>query len=241
MKTTIVTITAIILAGSITPFVSAQGVPEWVKNNAAWWAEGTISDDEFLNAIQHLIKIGMISVSLSHNVEPSSNDSKLAELEAKLDQCSEIKKAYQRLDCEKAAKAEITKYQYELNGVAYKVGPITYYYAGPHFEVMESGQPLLTIKMLAVNTGSETISLMCTGPAICNYDVTDGTKVYKYSSTDFISGNITLKPDQFREFEMMFGPNIGYGGTKFEYDPEKQYVFRINESFGSGSIPVGLE
>jgi hypothetical protein len=39
---------------------------------------------------------------------------------------------------------------------------------------------------------------------------------------------------------MFFGPNIGGGGTTFEYDPGKDYYFRINESFGSVSIPLNL-
>jgi len=99
----------------------------------------------------------------------------------------------------------------------------------------------LTVKILAVNTDSNSnVSLMCSGPAVCNYDVTNGDKVFKYSSTDFTSGNITLKPDQAREFEIFFGPNIGYGGTTFKYDSSKEYFFRINESFGSASIPLNL-
>lgn len=33
----------------------AQEIPEWVKNNVAWWADGTIEDQEFLFGIQFLI------------------------------------------------------------------------------------------------------------------------------------------------------------------------------------------
>ena len=38
-------------------------VPEWVKNNAAWWAEGTVDDQTFLNGIEFLINEGVINVS----------------------------------------------------------------------------------------------------------------------------------------------------------------------------------
>ena len=38
------------------PSVSAQSVPEWVKNNAGWWSEGQIDDTAFLQGIQYLIK-----------------------------------------------------------------------------------------------------------------------------------------------------------------------------------------
>jgi len=223
---------------------SEDGVPEWVKNNAGWWAEGIITDNEFINGIQHLIKIGIINVSSNQEVQKQSttSDEKLQALQEELEKCSEIKRAYDRLNCEKETESEITQYQYEQNAQTYQAGPVTYYFNGPELEIMESGQALLIIKMLAVNSGfDDQVSLMCSGPAVCNYDVSDGSKVYKYSSTDFTSGNITLKPGQAREFEIMFGPNIGYGGTTFEYDPAKDYVFRINESFGSASIPLSFD
>lgn len=38
-------------------------VPEWVKNNAAWWAEGSVDDQTFLNGIEFLINEGVINVS----------------------------------------------------------------------------------------------------------------------------------------------------------------------------------
>ena len=62
MKTTITAIAAILLIGSITSFASAEEVPDWVKNNAGWWADGTISESEFVQGIQFLIKDGIIVV-----------------------------------------------------------------------------------------------------------------------------------------------------------------------------------
>ena len=41
---------------------SAQSIPVWVKHNAGWWADGTISDDEFVKGIQWLISSGIIRV-----------------------------------------------------------------------------------------------------------------------------------------------------------------------------------
>ena len=38
------------------PVASAQSIPEWIKTNAGWWAEGLISDDDFISGIQFLIK-----------------------------------------------------------------------------------------------------------------------------------------------------------------------------------------
>ncbi len=226
----------------------SEGIPDWVKNNAGWWADGVTTDNEFVSAIQHLMKLGIISVDSGEAVAESApvkavsgDDSELQTLQAELDECGEIKKAYERLNCEKVVKAKITEFEYVNNAQAYVVGPITYYYPGVHFETMESGQDILTVKILVKNTGSsDTVSLMCTGPSICNYDVWNGNKAFKYSSQDFTNGNIVLKPGDSREFTMVFGPNIGYGGTTFEYDSSKQYQFRVSEPFGSVQIPLEI-
>ena len=41
---------------------STASVPDWVKNTAGWWADGSISENEFVNAIEHLVKTGTIIV-----------------------------------------------------------------------------------------------------------------------------------------------------------------------------------
>jgi len=230
---------------------TADNVPAWVKNNAGWWADGTISDGEFVNGVQHLIQFGLLSVSTHSEPEMISDetkntDSKLASLEAELEQCSEITKAYKRLDCEKPLKQAIKLHEYKSGSQKFDLGPITYYWTGVgsegnEFEITATGQPLLSVRMLAENASSEIAALNCTSPQICAYDVWDGSKAFKYSGMDFTSGQIVLNPGDAREFNMLFGPNIGYGGTKFEYDSSKDYVFRISEDFGSASIPLNLE
>jgi hypothetical protein len=37
-------------------------IPEWVRNNAGWWSEGVISDEDFANGIKYLVSKGIISV-----------------------------------------------------------------------------------------------------------------------------------------------------------------------------------
>ena len=37
-------------------------IPEWIKNNAGWWAEGAIDDNSFVQGIQYLIKEGVLKV-----------------------------------------------------------------------------------------------------------------------------------------------------------------------------------
>ena len=237
---------------SVSSSETSNGIPDWVKNNAGWWADGIITDDEFVNSIQHLIKSGLISVSVyaeSEQMMPAelkTADSKLVSLQAELDKCSEIVTAYKRIDCERPIKKTMTLHTYKISAEKFDVGPITYYWSGVgsegnEFYVTPTGQAILSIRMLAENTSSEVTAINCTSPQICAYDAWNGEKAFKYSGMDFTSGQIVMNPGDSREFNMLFGPNIGYGGTEFEYDSSKDYFFRIHEDFGSISIPLNLE
>ena len=46
-------------------------IPEWVKNNATWWSEGVIYDNDFVSGIEFLIKEGVIMVSVTESGEKS--------------------------------------------------------------------------------------------------------------------------------------------------------------------------
>ena len=37
-------------------------IPDWIKNNAGWWADGQIDDSSFLQGIQFLIKEGIMVI-----------------------------------------------------------------------------------------------------------------------------------------------------------------------------------
>lgn len=220
----------------------AQKVPEWVKNNAGWWAKGDIDDNSFVQGIQFMIKNGLISIGTKDESKSTpSNDSEITSLQDELQKCEEIKKAYDRLNCEKEVKHRIQILDYKKNSEIYDVGSAKFYFPGPKLEISASGAAYLTIDMLVENISDKNLELMCSGPAVCNYDVWNGQKAYKYSSTDFTSGLIVVKPGESRTFNIFFGPNIGYGGTEFEYDPSKDYVFRITEPWGSASIPLNLD
>lgn len=49
---------------SSTPGVLEQNfvIPSWIKNNAKWWSEGSISDLEYVRAIEYLINQGIIRI-----------------------------------------------------------------------------------------------------------------------------------------------------------------------------------
>ena len=40
----------------------SQEIPSWIKSNADWWAQGLISDDDFLKGIQYLVEQGIMVV-----------------------------------------------------------------------------------------------------------------------------------------------------------------------------------
>ena len=40
-------------------------IPDWIKNNAGWWANGEIDDDSFIQGIQFLIKEGMMKIPVT--------------------------------------------------------------------------------------------------------------------------------------------------------------------------------
>ena len=46
----------------IPPIIEKATIPDWIKNNAAWWAEGQIDDDAFVQGIQFLIKEGILKI-----------------------------------------------------------------------------------------------------------------------------------------------------------------------------------
>ena len=37
-------------------------IPQWIRDNAKWWSEGLITDQDYINALQFLIKQGVIQV-----------------------------------------------------------------------------------------------------------------------------------------------------------------------------------
>ena len=41
---------------------SEINIPDWVKNTALWWAEGSLTDQDFVNALQYLITNGIITI-----------------------------------------------------------------------------------------------------------------------------------------------------------------------------------
>jgi hypothetical protein len=51
--------------GTLSFSVISEIIPDWIKNNARWWSSNSISDNEFIDGIEHLIEKEIISVTPS--------------------------------------------------------------------------------------------------------------------------------------------------------------------------------
>lgn len=61
----ILTVSLVSIVGfSLTASAQSTVVPEWVKNNAKWWAEGSISEADYLTSLEYLISNGIIDVQV---------------------------------------------------------------------------------------------------------------------------------------------------------------------------------
>ena len=63
----IVSLLILIASVSVAPIASAQvatssNVPGWIKNTAGWWADGTIDENTFVQAVQWLVSNNIIDI-----------------------------------------------------------------------------------------------------------------------------------------------------------------------------------
>ena len=49
-------------------------IPDWIKNNAGWWANGDIDDSSFVEGIQFLIKENFMKIPLTEQGASSQNN-----------------------------------------------------------------------------------------------------------------------------------------------------------------------
>jgi hypothetical protein len=40
-----------------------EEIPIWIRNNAHWWSQNLISEDEFVNSLKFLIQEGVIIIN----------------------------------------------------------------------------------------------------------------------------------------------------------------------------------
>jgi len=49
--------------------IEERTIPYWIKNNAGWWADNKISDDDFTSGLEYMIENNIIKVSTQTNSE----------------------------------------------------------------------------------------------------------------------------------------------------------------------------
>jgi len=49
-------------------------VPSWIKNNAGWWADGILGDQEFIQSIQFLINENIINITVTESKSTGSQE-----------------------------------------------------------------------------------------------------------------------------------------------------------------------
>ena len=57
---------------SITYAAPASNIPLWIKNNAGWWADDQISDNDYLSGIQYLVTNGIIKIPIKEVIATHS-------------------------------------------------------------------------------------------------------------------------------------------------------------------------
>jgi len=62
MKVLLAGIASVLLLTTMATSVEAANVPDWVKNNAGWWAQDQIDDAAFVSGVQYMIEQGIIKV-----------------------------------------------------------------------------------------------------------------------------------------------------------------------------------
>jgi hypothetical protein len=49
-------------------------IPNWIRNNALWWADGQIDDETFIQGIEYLIKNNVIVIPQTQQEDSESKD-----------------------------------------------------------------------------------------------------------------------------------------------------------------------
>ncbi len=72
-----------ITAWSSTTFAEETLIPNWIRDTALWWGEGRISDSDFINALQWLMKEEILNVP-----PPDSSSEEIVDKEINFDKIS---------------------------------------------------------------------------------------------------------------------------------------------------------
>ena len=75
-KATVAIISFEVTSNDVESVSQDSKIPDWIKNNAGWWADGQIDDNSFVEGIQFLIKEGFMNIPITEQGSVSQ-DSKI--------------------------------------------------------------------------------------------------------------------------------------------------------------------
>jgi len=228
-------------------------IPSWVKNNAGYWADGSIDDSTFIAGMQYLVGAGIIDVSTSTNsasstsavsnaTQPQNMTSTVSSTSSTVDttKCDAMSTAADKETClQEIQQAQQLKDQM-AKAKPYVIGPVTYYIVSSDYLDTGDGGVFVNVHTILENTGSQSSNpdLFCTGPYACNYHLSDGQTDYPPSIFSLTSGHLELRYQDPHPIVWNFYSKQNIGG--FNFDPSKQSSFKVSEPFGSGTIPLTL-
>jgi len=74
-KSTVKTSSFMIIIGSGSTMASnTSEIPVWIKNNAGWWADGSIDDSSFIQGIQFLVQEGFMKIPVTSQGDGSGSN-----------------------------------------------------------------------------------------------------------------------------------------------------------------------
>lgn len=54
-----------VIGTSFVILVDGSSIPSWIKNNAKWWAEGQITESDYISSLQYLVNQGILIIPIT--------------------------------------------------------------------------------------------------------------------------------------------------------------------------------
>lgn len=64
---------SLVVISTIGVYAQDSTIPDWVKNNAKWWADGQIAESDFISAMQYLINQQIITIPVTSVIAADTN------------------------------------------------------------------------------------------------------------------------------------------------------------------------
>lgn len=204
---------------------SIEKIPEWIKNNARWWSNDQISDDDFLSGLQFLVETEMLKPAISSESSISVHDHKNIELLALFED-------------NVSTKVNLEDFQMVFNKIG-KYDKVDYQAILPHLEGSTSVQDC----MLKAQTNDGSISSVEKG--FCeqkNRVYFDDNAGYYARDND---GNILprpSRPDHHGGYDVGYYSTPGnFGSTSFDSNYDYSNYYSSNYGYSDADVQRYLD